>query len=150
MQAAQGGREGLAVAQANAGRCWRDGIGGRRDLETALSYYEDAAFTSTLPRRTAWEGAAWHCAELYLAKALAASRSGNDQEQRRFLHQARGLLKQALNEGFEGASLALAGSYLGVYGGEINADKARPHLARAERSPDLAAQARAMRDQHGL
>lgn len=149
LRAAEGGEHGLGVAQFNLGRCWAEGIGGPADYDTALSWYEQAAYARKFPPRAAFPDAAWHCAEIHLAKAMAASRAGDEQAHRLQLHQARARLKQAASEGMAMATLALAASYLGVYGGEKNVEAARPLLDEAERS-ELREQARAMRQEHGL
>ncbi len=142
LEAAEGGEWGLALAQNNAGNCWRYGVGGPVDQKIALDYYELAAKSCAFPPRDGNPDACRSAAELYCEQAAAAQAAGQPKEQKRTLQRAMYFYKQMPEHGLDEGHVGLARCFLGEFGGRQNLDAARAQLRLVLQSGECGDQAR--------
>jgi TPR repeat protein len=151
-QAAGDDQYGLAIAQFNAGQCWRHGIGGPADLRTALRYFELAAAKSSYRDEPCLEGVRG-AAELNAELARISHEAGNRQDHVRARKRAIRYFEQLAEYGDAAALIGLARCHLGEYGGQPDESRARAVLERAlagSPDPDIAALAAGLRARHRL
>ena len=129
MAAAEGERHGYAVAQLNAGHCWRHGRGGPVDLHQALRYY-------------AWAEAdedAMRCAAEVCCELAQAARRPAEREP--FVEKAIYYYQKMLAQGQYGALIQLARCYLGQFGGTRQVAPAKKYLLEAQAIDEFAGEA---------
>lgn len=148
-QAAGSDQHGLAIAQFNAGDCWRHGIGGPVDMQQALKYFELAAARSSDRKEPCPEGLRG-AAQLYGQLARAAFDTGQSKEHSRALKRALRYYQDLLACGEHDALIGLARCHLGEYGGAANHGEARRWIEQALRVPEVADMAAGLRDQYRL
>lgn len=150
MAAGAGETQGHAVAQYNAGHCWRFGKGGPLDLQMALRYYECAQADRAYTGEPGHHDAARAAAEVHCELALEAQLANHPDVQELALQRGIYFYKKMLEYGLDGACVALARCYLGEYGGQIERKLAQSYLRQALEDEESALEARALWEAHRL